>query len=337
MLASEVKSRLRQLVRDSHETDLLVIYFAGHNLVPQWGYGTSERYLVTPDLDESGLLDNPEAGLRMSFLTSDVLEHFNGTSVLILDCCQAGSLATFRSGSALGTGVDENTRRTVLAACSADGYAREDVDAQHGAFTHLVLQGLAGGAADSHGLVTFETLSTYVREQNLEPAPVMALQGQSTILLTRPSIDRPSTKRTAAHALATATPLPLENPLDHLQSDLIRLVDHLARKARTANTAKPSDMSPAKVELIQSALGAAAVAYIGRTDSAHAKAPNSSPLMPLRHLTSIDSNRRSGPTTTTAAHHAIERLMGTQLPRAERHSGACRSDVRTTRRSSSSS
>jgi uncharacterized caspase-like protein len=140
-----IKAALRRIVLNSDETDVLLLYFAGHTLTPSWSHGT-DLYLVTPDLDVSALSDNPDAGLRRAFLTRDVFQHFSGTAVLILDCCQAGSLVTFQSADLIGFGGREEPRLEVLAACAANEYAREDPDSRHGVFTNHVLEGLRGGA-----------------------------------------------------------------------------------------------------------------------------------------------------------------------------------------------
>jgi EAL domain-containing protein (putative c-di-GMP-specific phosphodiesterase class I) len=66
----------------------------------------------------------------------------------------------------------------------------------------------------------------------------------------------------------------LGNPLDDSLPELTRLVDRLARKARTPTNAEQTETGPAKVELIRSAIGATSVAYVGRADSAHGGAAN---------------------------------------------------------------
>src|SRR5690242_651652 len=82
--ASDIKTALRQIVTRADQTDLLVVYFAGRATTPAWSRG-AETYLVTPDLDESALPENPDLGLRMAFLERDVLEFFAGAAVLAVD------------------------------------------------------------------------------------------------------------------------------------------------------------------------------------------------------------------------------------------------------------
>src|SRR5512138_741339 len=89
--AAAIKTALRRFALYSDPSDTLLVYFAGHTLTPAWSLG-NDVYLVTPDLDEAALGEDPDAGLRLSYLKQDVLELFAGSATLILDCCRSGSL-----------------------------------------------------------------------------------------------------------------------------------------------------------------------------------------------------------------------------------------------------
>ena len=52
--------------------------------------------------------------------------------------------------------------RVVLAACRADELAGETAELGHGIFTHHVINGLLGGAADQDGVLTVPALYDYV-------------------------------------------------------------------------------------------------------------------------------------------------------------------------------
>ena len=274
-----IKATLRRIVLGSESSDVLVVYFAGHALVPSWSDGT-DLYLVTPGLAERALSDDPEAGLRMAFIIRDVLQHFMGASLLILDCCQAGRPTTGRSvtfGGAALIGGPGDPRHGVLAACATDEYAREDRDAEHGIFTHRVLGGLLGAAADARGEVTFETLSGYVRGQVFDPPPTTVLRARGKALLTTPGL---AAHRVAAHRVPAQQGPPsaagpdeiqvvdLENPLDQHVPGLTRHIGRLARGARTRSTTEHSKIGMSRVEYVRSALDAAAVAYLSRTGTA---------------------------------------------------------------------
>jgi len=264
---ADIKAALRRIVLNSDKSDVLLFYFAGHTLVPSWSHGT-DLYLVTADLNESVLSDDPDVGLRREFLTRDVLQQFKGTTVLILDCCQAGSLATFRGADLIGLGGRDDPRHGVLAACAANEYTREDPNVRHGIFTHHVLERLQGRAADVRGSVTFETLSAYVCEQGLDPRPSVLLQTRETTLLTRPGPGTAETGRlVSAPVPENVEIVPLDNPLDRHVPELTRLVDRLARKARVPSSAEGSAVGASRVEYVRSALDADAVAYLSHAES----------------------------------------------------------------------
>ena len=261
--AAEIKSVLRRIALGSSRSDLLLFYFAGHTLTPSWSHDT-DVYLVTPDLDESALSDNPDAGLRMAFLTRDVFPIFAGTALLILDSCRAGSLATTRGVDMISLWGRDDPRHAVLAACAADGHAREDPAYGHGVLTHHVLRALRGQATDHRGLVTFEAMSKHVAEQELDPQPNVFLQSsRGTTVLTRPGDDagRPLPPPVVDAVRITA----LESPLDRHAAEVTRLVGRLSAKAQAKEPVSASDGAAAgasRVEYLKSAVGADAVAYL---------------------------------------------------------------------------
>ncbi|WP_203804431.1 EAL domain-containing protein [Paractinoplanes tereljensis] len=186
--AAEIKRTLRRIALESDESDVLLVYYAGQVVEPSWSRG-SEFYLVTPDLDESALSERPDAGLRMTFLNRDVLPHFRGTAVAILDCCRADGSATFQGTDLVDAGGRDDPRHGVLVACAPDAATREDATVQHGVFTHHVLEALRDGAS-------VETLS------GLDP------------------------RHAGAHQVSI---IPLGNPLDRHAPELTRLIRRLAR------------------------------------------------------------------------------------------------------------
>jgi EAL domain-containing protein (putative c-di-GMP-specific phosphodiesterase class I) len=269
--AADIKATLRRIAIGSDGSDLLLLYFAGHTLTPSWSHDT-DIYLVTPDLDRSALSDDPDAGLRMAFLARDVLPIFAGTTLLILDCCRAGSLATARGVDMISFGGRNDPRHAVLAACAQDGFAREDPVNQHGVLTHHVLGALRGRAKDHRGLVTFESMSKYVAEQEVDPQPSVFLQSRGTTVLTRPGDEASGAGRHVPPPVLDAVEtVSLESPLDRHASEITRLVGRLSRKAReplSSGAPSSSDGSvtgTSRVEYLKSAVGADAVAYLGYT------------------------------------------------------------------------
>ncbi len=88
--SKDIIQALRAYSLDSREGDLLLVYFAGHGATSKW-LPSTDALLVTADLDVDAVRLDPTAGLRISSLRNDVLELTAATTVLILDCCHAGS------------------------------------------------------------------------------------------------------------------------------------------------------------------------------------------------------------------------------------------------------
>jgi EAL domain-containing protein (putative c-di-GMP-specific phosphodiesterase class I) len=228
--AEAIKQTLWSIVREAGEADVLLIYFAGQILS-----GEADARLVTRESD---------AGLRMSFLRGEILGAFRGTALLILDCSSPsdspGSDFDLISGAHRG----ESQFCTVMA-CASGGAAREDDALGHGVLTHHVLQALRGEATDDRGRVTFQAMTNYVLEQQLDPRPgvVMKARGGTTPL-------------TVPGRAADVRIVPLEGPLDRHAPALTALIDGLARVAGAAGP------GVSKVDRLRLATGSESVALL---------------------------------------------------------------------------
>jgi EAL domain-containing protein (putative c-di-GMP-specific phosphodiesterase class I) len=242
--ASQIKATLRDIVAQSHASDVLVIYFAGHSVAPPWSRST-DTYLVTPDLD---LTADADAGLRLTFLKRDVLEAFAGKALLILDGSRPGTLPTAtgpadtvptvagRDIDMISVGGRDEARYTAL---TADGNPS-------GVLSYHVLQGMRGAAADTNGQVTFLSLGNYVKGTGIEPGFFTQTRGRDTVL-TSPFPGR--------HA---ATPdyievSPLSNALDAHVRTIRNLIDRVSREARDSRES---------VEYLTTAMNAEAAAVL---------------------------------------------------------------------------
>jgi hypothetical protein len=150
-----LRNMLAKLFTNAKGTDLL-FFFAGHGGQTLWGAD-----LVTQDATEHSL------GVSMD----DLINLANGSPAssvtLLLDCCFSGDTGntpalqatavadSFRLSKAV---LSENV--TVLAASRATETSAE-VDG-HGAFTRILIDGLAGGATDHRGNVTALSLYAYI-------------------------------------------------------------------------------------------------------------------------------------------------------------------------------
>lgn len=246
--AADIKTALRQAAMRSDRTDLLVVYFAGYALEPEWSRG-GDTYLVTAGLDESTLSEIPDSGLRMSFIERDVLDFFPGSAVLILDAAWAhevpGRLEDRRS-----------TRYSALTFVAPDAQAREDPVIRHGVLTAHILATLR-----REQRVTLGSLTRAVRDQGLSPE----VAGPDTVVLTGASGDAPATER-GLH--------PLANPLDTAAGEILHLIRRLSQYARmprhaaprsSGNRAEAGGAAPSRVEYVRAATEAHSAALLEYT------------------------------------------------------------------------
>src|SRR3954454_15271688 len=134
--ASQTKKTLRRRVNQTESDDLLLVYFSGHAFVPSWSR-TGEAYLGTHDLDVEELAEEPDIGLRMSFLRHDIFDLTRGASILLLDCCLANEYLSARSVPVGSSGLQGG--HAALLAYSPDATAKEKASLAPGEFTAALL------------------------------------------------------------------------------------------------------------------------------------------------------------------------------------------------------
>lgn len=158
------------------DADTVLLYFAGHGVInPE----TNAGYLVSQDGKRGAW------GMSLTdvlALANSAYPHVKST-VIILDSCHSGfageipQLGSQGQISVIGTGV------TILTACHRDSHA--DEDGRHGLFTGILLEGLAGSAADVRGYVTPAALYSLI-DQTLGPweqRPIYKANVQSFVTL----------------------------------------------------------------------------------------------------------------------------------------------------------
>ncbi len=136
------------------ETDCALLYFAGHGAISA---GAGKGYLATPDTIRHG------TGVRLEYILKRAIDrhpHVRST-VIILDCCNAGSFGSTgytsdpENPSELGKGV------TLLAAADRNTAAMGD-GLNGGLFSRLVINALEGAAADLRGRITPAAIYAHV-------------------------------------------------------------------------------------------------------------------------------------------------------------------------------
>lgn len=134
-----------------------LFYFSGHGFPSDTG-----GFLVTQD----GTSLDP--GLPMSELMQLANQSSAREVLIMLDCCFAGDIGSIPYAQWPGGSPFVQLRQgiTIISAAGSKEYAKEE--GGHGVFTSLVLQALAGGAADPRGRVSAAAVYAYV-EQVLGP------------------------------------------------------------------------------------------------------------------------------------------------------------------------
>lgn len=296
----EIKAQLRELVLQSSPSDVLLVYFAGHALVPEWST-QPDAYLVTADLEPEALRREPDNGLRLAFLKRDVFEVFQGTSFLILDCCHAGIYldAELRHMEAMQTYRTHVDRHSALLACPNGSAARESDEHRQGRLTHYLLRALRGEAADAMGRVSFGQMATFVAEQGIQPPPVQLVQmwGPTTVL-TQPPVSRHDRRPLSGTANPGRTD-PCRNPLDHVASSTVQLLERVFGSDGLSAQHTGQDGRVERVEVIRYALDADSVAVVEFSASGIGVVSstarfNKEGLRPLLELSAADASSKRG-------------------------------------------
>ena len=145
----QTKGELRRLVDECFAgyEDVALFYYSGHGHVDAIG-----GYLITPDCSPG------DYGLSLQ----DVLTIANNSKckdkIIILDSCYSGSMGTIntmgQNTSVIGEGV------TILTSSHSTETSMEING--HGVFTSLLLEALAGGAADVTGHISLGGIYAYI-------------------------------------------------------------------------------------------------------------------------------------------------------------------------------
>ena len=169
------------LIKNCNSEDTVVVYFSGH------GFFTGDSktaYIGTYDTKIADIAFNPYAGLRMEDIYNKWFQRSPAVRILfILDCCHSEAfIPPSKSAepaninhdqinkSNIGRDLIDNTtfpqaEGRVAIFSSPSGLQSNESDAfQNGIFTHYVVLGLRGAAAENEtGEVTIESLMSYVK------------------------------------------------------------------------------------------------------------------------------------------------------------------------------
>jgi len=183
----------------SPQRDIAVLYFSGHAVM-----NAHRTYLITSEY--RGEIPGPGC-VDFSLITDLVNRSRVRDIVLMLDCCHAG--ATFDSEQVpFGPGHSLSALRDgvfLIAGAGRDESALE-VNGQS-IFTQLVLEGLAGGAAELFGEITATSLYAYVDERldEFDQRPILKANVSRLVPLRRvePRIKRDVVRTVLARCFVT--------------------------------------------------------------------------------------------------------------------------------------
>ncbi|MCO6451972.1 MAG: SUMF1/EgtB/PvdO family nonheme iron enzyme [Caldilineales bacterium] len=164
-----VRKAVSQLYKKKSRDDLLLLYYSGHGIKPDYG----ELYLAVKNTERE---DVEATGLDATFIKGLIDRSNSQRKVVLLDCCHSGAFGEGAKslGDSAGTqDVLGGYGRVILTASNSLEYAWEGDklvgDAELSVFTHYLVQGLQSGAADrdGDGEVTPDELYDYVHDQML--------------------------------------------------------------------------------------------------------------------------------------------------------------------------
>jgi uncharacterized caspase-like protein len=130
--------------------DTVWFFFAGHGELYE-----GHDYLMPLDVDPGNVA---ETALRLGDITADLRNSGATHAVLVLDACRSQSR---RSG--IGFGSDAQAGMVTIYACSPKESSYEIEALNHGAFTHVLLEGLRLKGVDN--CATVERLDQYLRRR----------------------------------------------------------------------------------------------------------------------------------------------------------------------------
>jgi hypothetical protein len=154
--AENIRQRLKGL--SGNKPGILVFAFAGHGFQGKAGGNYLATYGTTVDALE-------QEGLPVTEVEALMKETGAKQSVLLLDACRnlPGTRAVATAPTFRDFSNSEGVR--LLLSTRPGGFSYEDPSLEHGIFTHFVIEGLRGKAANAaDGKVTFEDLATYVEK-----------------------------------------------------------------------------------------------------------------------------------------------------------------------------
>ena len=159
-LRNSIRKALRDAIAASDAREsTLIFFFAGHGAEQD-----GKQFLATYESASDSLA---ELGLPLTELENLLSAGSTPRKIMFIDACRYDPDAGGKRGGPVNRfSFLANARGLRILNSTAPGQVSyEEPELGHGVFTHFLVDGLRGNAADSDGLVTFNSLASYVRDK----------------------------------------------------------------------------------------------------------------------------------------------------------------------------
>jgi EAL domain-containing protein (putative c-di-GMP-specific phosphodiesterase class I)/uncharacterized caspase-like protein len=236
-----------EVVANRSGDDVVLVFFSGHGVIME---SQQISFLGTCDLYISDIASNPNEGLRMGYIHQFIFSASPARQVLfIFDCCHSGGIippairapelskpldAQTALGLLYGSFTSMVKGRIALVSCPVDAISHEGGEFENGIYTHYLLEGLRGRAAELNGEVTVDSLSVYLKNNiPADQPPGRYGQDFGRFVLTTPGLDlrenRLGTRKIIIEEKEESSIRlsPLRNPLDLCEPLISRIIEYL--------------------------------------------------------------------------------------------------------------
>jgi uncharacterized caspase-like protein/CheY-like chemotaxis protein len=241
---NNISQKLDWLASSTKKEDTAIIFFSGHGMRSVGGFSPGE-YLcpVEANLDQlkESCISSEEFTTALRAIHADRL-------VVFLDSCHSGGVGQARDANLnLQEGLSQQTYdqiaqsengkgRVIIASCLPNEVSWELTDWKNGLFTHYLLEGLNGAAADSDGKVRIMGLSGYISRNvpnhGQEQHPFIQLAAQDFVVAINPNSQSPVTEETLREEIAptqtvvqeTASTIKNQNPTRQQKNELCQKI-----------------------------------------------------------------------------------------------------------------